>query len=137
MVDTISKKQRSKNMALIKSIGNKSTEMALISLMRENKITGWRRNNKTVAGRPDFIFPKKKLAVFVDGCYWHGCSKCKLRPKSNNEYWDKKINRNKERDREVNKELKKSKWKVVRIWEHAIKKPGVFKIPSILQAHTV
>ena len=121
MADTHSKKQRSENMAKIRSVGNKSTEMALISLMRLNKITGWRRHLKTVAGRPDFVFPKKKIAVFVDGCFWHGCPMCSLKSKSNKEYWDKKIVRNIERDRSVKRELKKAGWTVVRIWEHDIK----------------
>ena len=89
--------------------------------MRQNGIIGWRRHSKTVIGRPDFIFPKKKIAVFVDGCFWHGCPKCNLKSKSNNKYWDKKIIRNKERDRLVKKELSEAGWTVVRIWEHSLK----------------
>jgi len=121
MADTHTKKQRSENMAKIRSTGNKSTELALISLLRRNKITGWRRHSKKVAGRPDFIFPKKKIAVFVDGCFCHGCLKCDLKSKSNNKYWSLKISRNKERDGLVKKQLKKAGWIVIRIWEHDIK----------------
>lgn len=124
MADTVSKHQRSKNMALIKSVGNKSTEMALISLFRQNKITGWRRHAKNITGRPDFIFPKNKVAVFVDGCYWHGCKKCNLGSKSNKDYWIPKIDRNRKRDTAVKAELIKKGWQVIRLWEHELKKPG-------------
>lgn len=109
-------------MALIRSAGNKSTELALASLFRQDKVTGWRRHAKDVTGRPDFIFPKKRMAVFVDGCFWHGCKVCALKPKSNNKYWNEKIERNRQRDKKINRDLKKAGWKVVRIWEHAIKK---------------
>jgi DNA mismatch endonuclease (patch repair protein) len=135
MADTVTKKQRSKNMALIRSRGNRSTEMALISLLRKNKINGWRRYNNLIVGRPDFVFSKKKLAVFVDGCFWHGCVRCNLSPKSNRPYWNKKIANNKNRDISVKKDLTKNGWKVVRIWEHEIKnKSGkvLLKIQSIL-----
>ena len=121
MADTHTKAQRSKNMASIRSAGNKSTEIALVSLLRKNKIIGWRRHVKTVVGRPDFIFRDKKIAIFVDGCFWHGCKKCNLKSKSNNNYWVKKITRNKSRDILVNKELKKTGWKVIRIFEHELK----------------
>lgn len=127
MADTHTKIQRSKNMASIRSVGNKSTEMALISLLRQNKITGWRRHNKTLIGRPDFIFPKQKVAVFVDGCFWHGCKKCGLKSKSNTEYWGNKIIRNKKRDDIVKRELRKSGWTAIRIWEHDLKKPRLPK----------
>lgn len=109
--------------------------MALISLLRKNKINGWRRYNNLIVGRPDFVFSKKKLAVFVDGCFWHGCVRCNLSPKSNRPYWNKKIANNKNRDISVKKDLTKNGWKVVRIWEHEIKnKSGkvLLKIQSIL-----
>lgn len=115
-------------MALIRSRGNKSTEMALISLLRKNKISGWRRHSKTVAGRPDFIFPKQKIAVFVDGCFWHGCPQCSLIPKSNKKYWDLKIERNKKRDLRIKRELMKKRWIVVRIWEHSLKRKKLNEI---------
>jgi DNA mismatch endonuclease (patch repair protein) len=121
MADTITKTQRSKNMALIRSRGNKSTEMALLSLLRKNKISGWRRHSGSIAGRPDFIFQKQKIAIFVDGCFWHGCPKCNLVPKSNKIYWSGKIIRNKKRDRNVSAELRKAGWIIIRIWEHTLK----------------
>jgi DNA mismatch endonuclease (patch repair protein) len=74
-------------------------------------------------GKPDFIFPKQRLAVFVDGCFWHGCRwHCRM-PKSRRNYWKPKIARNKKRDREVTRQLRRCGWKVFRVWEHALKRP--------------
>ena len=72
-------------------------------------------------GRPDFAFPKAKVAVFTDGCFWHGCPRCYTRPKSNRKFWDAKVARNRERDREVSRGLRRKGWRVIRIWEHALK----------------
>jgi DNA mismatch endonuclease, patch repair protein len=110
-------------MARIRSRGNKKTELVLIRLLKKNRITGWRRNQK-VFGRPDFLFRKSRLALFVDGCFWHGCPRCYRRPKSNQKFWDAKIARNRERDREVSRELRRLGWRVVRIWEHDLAKQG-------------
>lgn len=107
-------------MSKIKGSGNKDTELTLIRVFREYRITGWRRKSIEV-GKPDFVFPKLKLALFVDGCFWHGCPKHQTWPKNNAEFWRKKITRNMERDREVNKELRKRGWRVFRIWEHELK----------------
>ncbi len=121
-MDKISREQRSRNMTAIRSTGNKTTEAKLASLLRENKIAGWRRHAKKTFGSLDFIFSKAKIAIFADGCFWHGCTKHCIMPKSNKKYWDAKIARNRERDREVAKELKIKGWKVLRIWEHDLKK---------------
>ncbi|NJL26105.1 MAG: hypothetical protein HC902_13685 [Calothrix sp. SM1_5_4] len=72
MADTLTKKKRSAVMAAIRSRYNRSTELTLIAIMRENEIKGWRRG-RPLPGRPDFVFPRQRLAVFVDGCFWHGC----------------------------------------------------------------
>lgn len=123
MTDVFSKKKRSKVMAEIRSSGNKSTELRLIDIMRQSRITGWRRN-QNLPGRPDFVFRREKVAVFVDGCFWHGCRwHCRM-PKSHQTYWLSKIERNKARDKDVRIALKKRGWKVLRIWEHELKKPG-------------
>jgi DNA mismatch endonuclease, patch repair protein len=121
-MDTFNPKKRSWIMAQVKSSGNKSTEVMLCNLLKQKRITGWRRNYP-VFGKPDFAFPKQKVAIFVDGCFWHGHpQKCRI-PASNREYWEKKILRNIGRDRIVNSTLKKKGWKVVRIWEDRIGKP--------------
>lgn len=109
-------------MAAIRSKGNKSTEIALIILMRSSGLSGWRRNSM-LPGKPDFIFPRPRVAIFVDGCFWHGCPKCFVPPKSRQEYWEPKIARNKKRDRRVKQDLELSGWKVVRVWEHEFKQP--------------
>lgn len=120
-MDKISREQRSKNMSAIRSRGNKTTEAELASLFRRNKIVGWRRHHRKIYGSPDFIFPKAKLAVFADGCFWHGCKKHCIMPKSNKDYWSKKIARNKARDRKVNAFYGAKGWKVLRIWEHDLR----------------
>lgn len=78
------------------------------------------RIKTSLIGKPDLFFPKKKIAVFIDGCFWHKCPKCFVRPKSNIKYWDKKIQRNVERDFEVTKTLQKEGICVIRLWEHEI-----------------
>ena len=123
MADFLTKPQRSILMSSIKGKGNKDTELALITLFRRYRITGWRRHLK-VFGTPDFAFREKRIAVFVDGCFWHGCPKCYRRPKSNRKFWDAKIARNRGRDRQVSRELRRLGWRVVRIWEHDLAKRG-------------
>lgn len=127
-MDKISKEQRSKNMSAIRSTGNKTTELKIIKIFKDYKITGWRRHKKGVFGSPDFIFPKLKVVLFVDGCFWHGCKKhCKM-PKTNKKYWTSKIERNKQRDKEVNRYYKKEGWKVVRVWEHDLRNYQLTKL---------
>lgn len=122
MTDMFSKARRSEMMSLIRSHGNKATEIRLIEIFRQFKITGWRRKQKLL-GKPDFVFRESRVAVFVDGCFWHGCPKCYKRPSSNQEFWDAKFVNNKRRDRRINRELPKEGWKVFRIWEHQLKAP--------------
>jgi DNA mismatch endonuclease (patch repair protein) len=121
MPDVFTKAKRSDVMSRIRGRGNKETELALMKLLRQHGITGWRRN-QNVFGKPDFLFRRNRLALFVDGCFWHGCPRCYRRPKSNRKFWDAKIACNKARDRKVNRELHKLGWRVVRIWEHGLKR---------------
>lgn len=109
-------------MSTIRGKGNKSTELAMILILRDNHISGWRRNWNLI-GRPDFVFPKQKITLFVDGCYWHGCPWHSNMPKVNLRYWKKKLQGNKDRDKFVNRELRKMGWKVIRVWEHELKFP--------------
>lgn len=123
MADVFNKRKRSQVMAAIRSKGNKTTELKLISIFRARGITGWRRNWK-LAGNPDFVFQSKRVAVFVDGCFWHGCRwHCRV-PKSRHDYWTPKIARNKRRDSEVTHALRKQGWSVLRIWEHSLQEPA-------------
>jgi DNA mismatch endonuclease (patch repair protein) len=108
-------------MSRVRSYGNKSTELRLIALLKQHRLSGWRRRY-SVIGRPDFVFPKAHLAVFVDGCFWHGHPRlCRL-PSTNRQYWLPKIRRNVRRDREVSRQLRLRGWHVVRIWEHDLKR---------------
>jgi DNA mismatch endonuclease (patch repair protein) len=119
MADIWTPRRRSAIMARIRSTGNKSTELRLVAILRSEGITGWRRN-QPVFGRPDFVFKAARVAVFVDGCFWHACPRCFRRPQSNNGYWDDKFQRNQRRDREVNRELRRLGWRVLRIWAHEL-----------------
>jgi DNA mismatch endonuclease, patch repair protein len=122
MADVLSKAKRSQVMAAIRSSGNQATELKLVALLRSRHITGWRRNQR-LPGKPDFVFRKQRLAVFVDGCFWHGCPRHCRMPKSHRSFWTPKISRNRERDRAVVRLLKRQGWRVVRIWEHALLNP--------------
>jgi len=119
--DVFSKTKRSEVMSLIRSRGNKATELRLIEIFREYGITGWRRN-QTLLGKPDFVFRSERVVIFVDGCFWHGCPKCYKRPVSNQEFWDAKFAANRKRDRYVNRELRSLEWHVVRVWQHQLNK---------------
>ncbi|XOB40886.1 MAG: very short patch repair endonuclease [Candidatus Nealsonbacteria bacterium] len=122
MTDVHTTTQRSRNMSAIKGKGNQSTEIAFLRLLKKNKITGWLRHYRFLRGKPDFVFVGKKIAIFIDGCFWHGCPKCKLEPVTNKRFWAEKISINKKRDVAVSKEIKKANWLVLRFWEHQIKK---------------
>lgn len=122
MRDTIGKAKHSW-MARIRSKGNKSTELKVVSLLRHHGFTGWRRH-WPVVGRPDFVFPKAKVALFVDGCFWHGHNCRVFRHLQNQDYWTAKIERNKRRDRRVSRALRAAGWTVIRVWECQLKEPS-------------
>ena len=115
MADVFSPAKRSEIMSLIRSTGNKETEETFAKILRLCRISGWRRG-AAVFGKPDFVFRKARVAVFVDGCFWHYCPRHGIIPKARRKYWKPKILRNVERDREVNRELRRGGWKVLRIW---------------------
>ncbi len=123
---------RSQLMSRIRSRGNKATEVALAKFFRRHGITGWRRN-QPVFGKPDFVFPRLRLAVFVDGCFWHGCPKHGTKPAGNAKFWRDKLARNKARDLRVNRELRRAGWRVVRIWEHELAKKNEPRLLARLQ----
>lgn len=109
-------------MAKVKSRGNESTELATRRILIREKIWGWRAHPKGILGNPDFIFPKNKIVIFVDGCFWHGCQICKRRlPRTRRVFWEKKIRDNRLRDSRQRKRLRSMDFRVMRIWEHEIK----------------
>ena len=122
MSDVFTKEKRSQVMSHIKGKGNKDTELAMIRILRKHHISGWRRN-QAVLGKPDFVFPRQKIALFVDGCFWHCCPKHSNIPKNNRSFWKKKLEGNKNRDKYVGRQLRQMGWKVVRVWEHEFTNP--------------
>jgi DNA mismatch endonuclease (patch repair protein) len=124
MPDMFSKAERSNIMRAVRSVNNEVTEVRLLAILRRHKITGWRRH-LLLPGKPDFAFKRQHVAVFVDGCFWHGCAKHLRMPKSNRPYWEAKISRNMIRDRITTVRLRKAGWKVVRVWEHDLHREDV------------
>ena len=119
MPDVFTKTKRSEVMARIRSHGNRDTELVLAKIFRTHGFIGWRRR-QPVFGKPDFIFRAARVAVFVDGCFWHGCPlHCRM-PQGNRPFWHKKLGRNRDRDRLVSRTLRQRGWRVLRIWEHAL-----------------
>jgi DNA mismatch endonuclease (patch repair protein) len=131
-MDFLTQEKRSVLMSTIRGHGNKDTEIALAKFFRRHRITGWRRNKK-IFGKPDFIFPKLKLAIFVDGCFWHGCPKHGTQPRGNRSFWKNKFARNKARDRLVTHTLRAQGWRVLRIWEHELPRKNEVRLLKRLQ----
>lgn len=124
MADIFDEEKRSEIMSTVRSKWNKSTELKLIEVFRQNGIIGWRRNYKA-KGHPDFVFPYRKVAVFVDGCFWHGHDCRNTRPSSNLEYWQKKRERNIQHDKEITALFEHRGWMVIRIWECELKNKNI------------
>ena len=120
MTDLFSRKERSEIMRKIRSQGNAATELRFIQILRHNKITGWRRG-VGLPGHPDFVFPRERLVVFVDGDFWHGNQRTARIPKSNASYWSEKILTNRRRDQRISRLLRKSGWKVYRFWQSSLR----------------
>ena len=131
MADIFTKRKRYAVMSAIRSRGNAATELRLITVFRAHGITGWRRGAslqwkgeglklKKFRVRPDFVFHPRRLAVLVDGCFWHGCPLHATSPKTNAAFWRKKIAANRTRDRLVTRTLRARGWTVLRIWGHEL-----------------
>jgi DNA mismatch endonuclease Vsr len=119
MTDVLNKTQRSELMRGIKS-RNTAFEMDFRLHLRRAGLPY--KLHSCLPGRPDIVFPAARIAVFLDSCFWHGCRwHCRM-PKSNIAYWRKKIARNRQRDKNVNSEYRKLGWKIVRLWEHTIRR---------------
>jgi DNA mismatch endonuclease (patch repair protein) len=132
MPDVFTKAKRSKVMSRIHGRGNKETELVLAKLLRRHGIKGWRRNQPEF-GKPDFVFRQERLAVFVDGCFWHVCPQHETKPKNNRAFWHRKLSSNKKRDQVVNKILRKAGWRVLRIWEHELVKKNESRLLQRIQ----
>lgn len=131
MADIFTTEKRSSIMSEVHSKGNKSTELKLIRYFKENDIHGWRRGYK-VKGHPDFVFLDQKIAVFVDGCFWHGHDCRNTRPADHQEYWQRKRERNIQHDHEITVRFEARGWTVIRIWECELKKKNIIQLSGKL-----
>ena len=130
-MDNLSKEDRRKNMQCIRSV-NTLPELLVMNELKRRKIYFAKHVDK-IMGKPDIVFRRKKLLVFIDSDFWHFNPKLFIMPKTNKKYWKEKIKRNIERDKFVNKELKKTGWNVIRIWESEIKKNTIKVVDKILK----
>ena len=108
---------RSQNMRAIRSTGNKTTEGRLYMLLRAHRVRGWRCQPRNIPGKPDFVIDRERVAIFVDGCFFHGCPRCGHIPRTNRRYWEAKIARNKRRDNTISRALRTLGYRVMRIRE--------------------
>jgi DNA mismatch endonuclease, patch repair protein len=136
MADVFTRKKRSEVMSRIRSRNNRETELLFASILRKNRISGWRRH-LSLPGRPDFAFKYARLAVFIDGCFWHCCPRCGNMPVNNAAFWRRKLGGNRRRDRKVNWLLRADGWRVLRIWEHELRTtdPIVRKLQALLRTN--
>ena len=131
IMDTFSRAKRSSIMSAVRSRGNRTTEVALGRLLCSAGLRGYRKHWK-VEGHPDFAWPGLKIAVFVDGCFWHGCPRCNEFPKTNAAFWAAKIETNRRRDRRVNARLRRGGWIVLRIRECLIGPRSIRRIAAAI-----
>ncbi|MBO5003062.1 very short patch repair endonuclease [Methanocorpusculaceae archaeon] len=132
MTDVLTPEQRKRNMSRIRG-KNTSPELKLRKMLWESGIRGYRVHYK-LPGKPDIVFTRKKVVVFVDGCFWHKCPVCFRPPETNAEFWNDKLQKNVERDLKVTKELEDLGWTVLRFWEHEVKKTPEDVVARILLA---
>lgn len=111
---------RSRIMSRVRSSGNRTTELRFRGALVARRIGGWKLGHLRFPGSPDIVFPAHKLAIFLDGCFWHGC-RCKSIPRAHRGYWIAKIDRNRHRDRRTSASLRRQGWRVLRLWEHELR----------------
>lgn len=138
-MDVFSKDKRSEVMSRIRGRDNKSTERRMAALLRAHGIAGWKLHPADVPGHPDIYFPVLRVAIFLDGCFWHACGRCFQMPVGNNRFWRDKLLANVRRDRKVSRLLRRSGVKVWRIWEHDLerKRPRIYVVLALLKRLTV
>jgi DNA mismatch endonuclease (patch repair protein) len=120
MADVLTPEQRRLNMSRIRG-SNTKPERHLRSALHSRGLR-FRVHRRDLPGCPDIVFPRSRIAIFVDGCFWHGCPLHGAKPKTNEDFWNRKLLRNRERDREVLALLRSEGWKVLRYWEHEIER---------------
>jgi DNA mismatch endonuclease (patch repair protein) len=119
-MDNLTRQQRRKNMQRIRSTDTLPERLVMRALRKRGLY--FSKNVKSIIGKPDIVFRRKKLAVFIDSDFWHAHPTRFIMPKTNRLYWRTKIERNKARDKYVNRALHSSGWRVLRFWEYHVKK---------------
>ena len=109
-------------MRLVPGKHARTTERRVRAILVRYGISGWSMNVTSLHGRPDFVFWKSRVAVFINGCFWHGCPRHATKPKSNAAFWRRKLAANKDRDRLVSRILRAYGWQVIRIWECSLQR---------------
>ncbi|MEY9419408.1 DNA mismatch endonuclease (patch repair protein) [Bradyrhizobium japonicum] len=132
MADVLTPEQRRLNMSRVRA-KNTKPETTLRSALHLRGLR-FRIHRKDLPGSPDIVFPRHKIAIFIDGCFWHGCPKHGVRPSTNRKFWVDKIEANRKRDKRASRELRKLGWKVIRIWEHDVKRDVSAVLQSIQSA---
>jgi DNA mismatch endonuclease (patch repair protein) len=130
MTDVLTPEQRTYNMSRIRG-KNTTPEIKLRKILFAVGIRGYRIHHN-LPGKPDIVFTKKKIAIFIDGCFWHKCPVCFQEPETRKDFWMKKIQSNIDRDKKVNEKLKHDGWTVIRIWEHEIRKEPEKAVKKII-----
>jgi DNA mismatch endonuclease (patch repair protein) len=121
MGDNLKPEDRRRTMQAVKGKGTR-LERRLFSMLAGMGLKGWNKNASDIVGKPDVVFVSEQVAIFVDGCFWHGCPFCRRTlPKTNREYWARKIKRNSELAKTHNRRLRKEGWTVIRVWEHEVR----------------
>lgn len=131
MTDVLTPEQRRLNMSRIRG-RNTKPEVKFRKLLFNSGFRGY-RIHYDLPGKPDIVFTRKKIAIFIDGCFWHKCPICFQEPETRKEFWMKKIQSNIDRDKKVNRQLKKEGWKIIRIWEHEIRKEPEKTVRKIIR----
>lgn len=130
MTDVLTPEQRKCNMSRIRG-KNTEPEIMFRKLLFSHGIRGY-RIHYDLSGKPDVVFIKKKIAIFIDGCFWHKCPECFQEPETRKEFWMKKIHSNVDRDMKVNEQLRKDGWTIIRFWEHEVRKSPDSVIEKII-----
>jgi DNA mismatch endonuclease (patch repair protein) len=130
LTDVLTPDQRKLNMSRVRG-KNTGPEIKLRKLLWSRGIRGYRIHHNLL-GKPDIVFTKKRVAIFIDGCFWHKCPVCFQEPETRKEFWMKKIQSNIDRDAKVDEQLKNNGWTVIRIWEHEIRKEPEKAIKKII-----
>jgi DNA mismatch endonuclease, patch repair protein len=123
-------------MSKVRSVGNRSTELKVRMALVRGGLAGWVLHARDVEGKPDFWFPRQRLAIFVDGCFWHGCPKCLRMPSQNRRYWASKIAGNVLRANVIRRSLRRRGVAVLCFWEHQLRtSKGLREVILRVRAH--